>query len=227
MIRSDLRLGLKEVLVEPVGGNDYWDDSQLNRYLNQGLAFVESRILMIDPLAFIFSDAFALTANIDLYPLPPGLITLVRLENANGRLRRKHESVIARQNFKGATAALPTEYGRLGRYVRLSGKPTTTTANAMQVTYVPTLAMATDSDSSGIHENLDWLVILRAAVIALTGTAEKEKLALTRGQLSEGLNDISLYYRPDADSALQLRPDYDIIDGDDRYGFDPNFDETR
>lgn len=219
MIRSDLRLELKSLLDESVGTNDYWSEAQLNRYLNMGLAFVESRILMIDPMAFIYRDSFALTANEDLYALPVGCITVLRL-NSPKRLRVMQESVIARENENGATGRLPTRYGRLGRYVRLGPKPTETIAGQMAITYVPTLTMAADSDTPGIHDNLEWLILLRASIIAISGTAEKEKLAQNRNQLREGLDEISTYYRPQADSATYMRPDYDIIDGDDPRGFD-------
>lgn len=219
MIRSDLRLELKSLLDESVNTDDYWSAAQLNRYLNMGLASIESRILMVDPMAFMAVDSFGLTANVDLYPLPEGTITVLRL-NGPKRLRVLQESVIARENENGATALVPTRYGRIGRYIRLGGKPTTTVAGAMSITTVPTLTMAADSDTPGIHENLQWLILLRAAIIALSGTAEKDKIALHRNQLREGLDEISTYYRPQADSVTYMRPDYDIIDGDDRMGFD-------
>jgi len=231
MIRSALRLELKSLLDESVDTDDYWSAAQLNRYLNMGLASVESRILMIDPMAFIAEDACPIFANVDLVPLPEGTITLLRVHNASGaRLRVLQESVVARENQNGATALVPTRYGRLGRYIRVGGKPTTNVSSGLVFTTVPTLTMAAENDTPGIHENLQWLILLKAAIIALSGTAEKEKIAIHRNQLREGLEEISTYYRPQADSVTYMRPDYDIIDGDDPRGFDafalPS-DETR
>lgn len=219
MNRGELREELKTLLVEPAAEEDNWNDAQLNRYLNSGLAHIESKILLVDPMAFVEVDSFGLIAGQDLYPVPAGAMTVLRL-NQPKRLRFLQESVVAKENEDGATARLPLRYGRLGRYMRLAPKPTTTIADVMTITFVPTLTMAADADVPDIHENLQWLILLRAAIIATNGTSEKERLAGFLSQLSKGSDDIATYYRPQADGATYLRPDYDIIDGDDAFGFD-------
>lgn len=221
MNRATLREELQTVLKEPVGG-DYWSPAQMNRYLNLGLAFMGKKILLVHPTAFIFEDSFGLTQNVDLYPVPEGCITVLRLSANGNRLRRQHEAVVARENGPigvGTGVKYPHQYGPIGRYLRVGGRPNETIADAMRIMYVPTLAMATDTDTPGIEENLQMGIVYKAAMYALSGTAEKDQMALMMTLLADVIEDIDTYYRPIADSTASIRPDYDIIDGDDPRGY--------
>lgn len=212
-----MRQELKVLLNEPEAVDDQWTSVSLNRYLNLGLAFVQSRILALDPEAFVFEDAFGLVAGQDLYPVPAGTITVRRVMAPN-RLRLLHEAVLAKRNAAGALGT-PDSWARYGRFMRLSPTPDTTAADAARISYVPTLTMAVDADVPPIHEHLHWAIVLRASLIALGSTADKDRLLSRRVELADVLDDLPLYYRPVTDGPTAVRPGYDIIDGDDPQGF--------
>lgn len=222
MNRAALREELATILKEPTGG-DYWTPAQLNRYLNLGLAFLQKKVLLVHPIAFIYEDSFGLTQNVDLYPVPSGCITVLRLSANGKRLRRQPEAVVARDNdlaAGGTGVKYPYQYGPIGRYLRVgSGKPNETIPSAMRIMYVPTLTMGADADVPDIEENLQMGIVYKAAIFALSGTSEKDQIGLMNVLLSQVIEDIDTYYRPIADSTAAIRPDYDILDGDDPQGY--------
>ena len=221
MNRGALREELKAVLQEPAGEEyDLWSKPQLNAYLNMGLAEMEAAILEVDSAAFVAEDSFGVTEGIQLYAVPLGCMSILRVTGATARLRRRDEGEIQRENLGGTRADTFSKYGILGRYIRICPIPATSVANALTITYVPTLTMAADEDTPGIHPNLERGIVMAAAQIALQGTGDKDMLGTVMIQKSEILKTIPKYYRPAQDGVRWIRPDYDEIDGDDPAGFD-------
>lgn len=191
-----------------------WTDAVLNDYLNLGLAFMQGKIMEIDPLFVVYTDDTILSATISDYPRPDGCMFEIFLRiSEDGGTTFSDPLIKADLNELYDTAETydfsysgEQHYARKGRFFRLASLPAADRANGLEITYVPTLSMGADTDVPDIHTIIHEGVVYRGEMIALGDTAEESVRA--KEDLGAILESLPLYYH---ESAM---PTYIKIDKD-------------
>lgn len=184
---------------------DNWTDGDLNEILDVAVHKLQTRIMAVDPSAFVYIDNTPLVANQEFYPKPNGFWyeLVFRILNSSTGLYER----VSKRDYEFAeslgTGSGPV-YSHVGRHFAIRPIPATSVASGIQILYVPTLSMATDAEDLPIHFGLHDAVIKQAQVLLLpeTGEAYKE----VAGLLAEDILSIPSYYRQHAGEPDQFNP---------------------
>lgn len=224
MNRAEMRAMLKDCLQEPQGAEtDYWSIPALNALLNRALLAIEMKVIRINPTAFMQVDTFAQVANKNLYPIPPGCIAIrkVLCTRTGKRLRLQSDGYMdvtygagVGENLQNVTTGQdPRDYVPFGRYIRVGPTPNVARANAISIAYTASLTMAEDTDVPQLVESLHDAVVNKAWVLGLRPTADIGQIAAASRALDQSLEDFDDLAGVPVDSAIQVIPDFDPIDG--------------
>lgn len=204
MTRSTARRILRRRLNEVSADN--WQDSDLNETLDIAVHKMQTKIMAVDPLAFMYIDSTPIVSGQEFYPKPNGFWYefLFRIKNISSGL---YEDVKKRDyTFATSLAAGSTQvYSHVGRHFALRPIPSANLAAGIQLIYVPTLSMATDAEDIPIHFGLHDAVVKQAEVLLLPETGEAYKDVATL--LAADVADIPLYYRQSAGEMEQFNPE--------------------
>jgi hypothetical protein len=211
--RAQLRTWLRRRLQEATPAQ--WTEAALNDYLNEGLRNVQQHIEKVDPEAFIYIDAADTVASEDLYPFPVNMKSIVLLEykTSSGaeyaKLPQRTRRQVRADLASNRTSASPS-YALQGRYFKIAPAPTAAVTDGIQLTYVPALAMGSDSDVPELPVDLHLGIVLSAQLIALGDTAEATDKRAVREELAAVLLSIPIHYRVSNDDAELLAVDSDV-----------------
>lgn len=190
-LRTMLRRRLQEVTASQ------WTDATLNLNLNQGLRFMQTKIIKIDPEAFIYTDLQDSIENESDYPVPAGTLSVVQIYKlVSGdyvSLDQIPMTYLRRNENTDYSNPYDAGFGMRGRYIVVHPTPTVATVDFLKIEYVPWLTMGADSDvpelSLGLHDG----IVYRAEMISLGDTAQEAVRA--KEDLGTVIDDIHLYYK--------------------------------
>lgn len=231
---------LKDCLQEPAGtATDQFSIVRLNTLLNRGLLAIQMKVVRANPGAILAVDTFALVALKNIYPLPTGAIAIRKVTRtadgkrlairADGYMDVTYGATVgtAISTSVGVTfGTKPLDWSPFGRYMRFGPCPDTAVANGIAVTYIPSLTMAADTDVPEIVEGLHDAIVNKAWQLGLRPNADIEQKAAAGAALADSLQDFDILAGAPIDGAIQILPDFDMIDG--LYGQAvPTLSETR
>ena len=236
MNRADMREILKYCLHEPAGAEtDQFSISELNTLLNRAILWVEMKVIRINPDAVLAVDTFGLVANKNLYPVPVGSIAIRKIvrtidgkrlgRRADGYMDVTYGAGVGENLSNVTTGTSPDEWCPFGRFMRFGPTPNNTLANAIAVTYIPSLTIADDTTVPQLAEGLFDAVVNRAWCLGLRPNADIAMKAAAAKALEESLEDFDNLAGVPTDGAIQFMPDFDPIDG--LYGSSSIDSETR
>jgi hypothetical protein len=194
--------------------HDLWDSSTKNELLNRGLEFMETAILQVDPESFIEISTANMVYNNDgyddLYAKPIGCMGIKKVElkysgdsdYAEASKLRNDQIVDLREDDLDDSQV---HWAPFGRWIRIHPMPTATSTAGVRLTFIPTLAMAADSDVPDIPSLLHVGIVYAARMYAMAETDEDkspEAMAALEKRLAIILDRIPLYY-----SASHSEPD--------------------
>lgn len=174
-IREHLRRRLQEITPAK------WSDATLNIYINQGYQYTQGVVQLVEPLAFgHYEDAIDMEANKRLYPLPVNCLTPVRLQmktTATGQY--KDIDFVWYEDLLPVVGTTSTQrdssepvWGLEGVYLFLDPEwGGTTITEGLRLTYVPALAMGSDSDVPETPQNTHFMIVLFSHLCALADVA--------------------------------------------------------
>lgn len=200
MIRSSMRDMLRRILHDTSSAS--WEnDILLNDILNLGLHKVQTKIMTIDPAAFMHIVRGALEANEVFYALPDGFWYELSV-GVKSSVSATSYGVLKRGNYdtdrdKITTAAMT--YDLRGRFIAFSPAPSFSLSPGYELQFVPTLDMATDDVAPEIHYGLHYAVVLESAAIAMNETEESGSKIIE--ELKRIYEDLPLYYQRGGEAA--------------------------
>lgn len=219
MNRGGMRDMLRRILMEDSADN--WTDTELNEILNLALQSWQDYVLAVDPDAFLQWDYADLTVDERYYPKPVGMRSEVELGYKGDTSWTDYKPLelygyqslrrgIVGTRRESDTDPIPTEpsgkYAHAGDFFFLGWNPAATVSEGLEVSYVPHLTMAVDSDVPDLAIGLHYGVVVEAAIMALDETPEPtEKLEKKRDRL---VNKIGLYYRKSQASGDHIHPSF-------------------
>jgi len=193
-MRTHLQARLQDV------DNAQWSDARLNGYLNSGLQFIQSQVMAIDPMAFVYSDTANIQADVAYYPIPPTCmfeIGVYTRASSTGDWAWLDYIDLPWIQFGGAANHDPNPYAagysRWGRYLLLHPKPSRAVTSGLRIEYVPWLVMGADNDVPDVDIGLHDGIVFRAEQIALGDTAQESTKA--DADLETILKNLPRFYR--------------------------------
>lgn len=227
MNRAEMREMLKGCLNEPLGAEtDEFTIPQLNSLLNRGLLAIQMKVARINPAAFLQVDTFATVAFKNIYPVPNGLIAIRKVicTRTGKRLAKRSDGYMDHtfgpsvgsdlSAVEGVSSATdPTDYSPFGRYIRLGPTPNNARANAISLTYTPSLTMADDTDVPQVAEGLHDAIVNKAWTLGIRNNADIGQKAAASQALESSLEDFDDLAGVPIDGGIQVMPDFDPVDG--------------
>lgn len=207
MTRAQMAARLQRRLQDTT--DEQWDAAARNELLNDGLREIQKRVILIDPYFLIYVDRADVVNGEARIKKPVGFLYEFKLErktSATGDYSKmtRLDDVDASVRASNSTANI---YSHDGQYFKLSPTPSASVASGLQLTWMPTLAMAADTDVPDLHIALHFAVVLAAQVIALGDTGVARESVAAELESQAGPEVISRYYHRTA-----ADPDYIQID---------------
>jgi hypothetical protein len=177
-------------------------NAQLNSYLNQAALRVWAAVRQVDSRAFHAQALRPISAGVDMYRRPRGLVKLKSLwakYDTSGfvRLDPTSEQMIDDEQIDEGRAV----FANAGPFVRLWPVPTQAFDPGLEFRYLPSLSLGGDEDpdddridleDQGLVEPLHILVPLWA--YKLVAPAEGESVRDVDAEIQQLQSEISLYY---------------------------------
>jgi hypothetical protein len=177
---------------------EQWDDTDINRFLGFGLLELEKEILKIDPGAFLEINRADIvgpaTPNNEFYEWPAGMLyeteVSIKDETSGDYVPIRRGTL---KEAREAVADATIIYVRYdSNFLMLSPKPSKSIVNGLQVTGVPMLTMAVDTDVPPIKIILQPTIPLFAELFAVPEVGSGDER--TSKELARIVNGIPLYY---------------------------------
>jgi hypothetical protein len=216
MNRATSRTILRRRLMEVNEGGGNWTDDALNDLLNLGAVEAQKIVEEHQPGAFLSVFTQDIVAGQELYPKPAGLWYETRVAILDTDLG-KYVPIgqlgvdVNRRRIEGlegdAAAAEQLHYSQFGTYFSINPIPQVLVTNGLEVTFVPTLSWAADSDILPLHLGLHMLPVAWAHRFAIGETGEKADEV--RDLIARLEAKVPFWYRQSlAPGAQNLVPDF-------------------
>jgi hypothetical protein len=173
-----------------------WTDAVLNTNLNLGLSYMQKKVLVVDPEAFIYTDTTPLVNAQRDYPKPVGFNyeIAVYISTNGGTSYTLADAVDYRTIIEAEASGVC--YAHKGRFFVLYPTPSGASAAGLKIEWVPTLSMGSDDDVPDLNTNLHEGIVYRAEMISLGDTSQEAQVAAV--ELKAVVDDIKMYYRKSA-----------------------------
>lgn len=203
--RAQMREWLRRRLNETTA--DQWSDSALNDYLNQGLVMVQDEIEKVDDEAFVYEDVANTVVAQQKYPFPTNMKKVLKLEYKASSSADYVEldqisswRKIEDPDINQATLV----YAMYGRYLYIKPEPTVAVTQGLRLTYVPVLAMGSDSDVPDVVSDLHIAIVLFAQLVAFGDSSGATARTEVKEDLLYHLNRIATTYGRNSGGAEQF-----------------------
>ena len=220
-----MREMLKVLLQEPAGDEtDQWTIPQLNQLLNRALLWVQMKVVRINPGAFLSIDTQAIVSGTNIYAFPVGAVAIRKIIRTRDgkRLMRQPEGYMDVTYGPSVGTGLstgvvsgrdPLDWCPFGRYARVGPVPNEALLNGLSFQYIPSLTMAVDANVPAITEGLHDAIVNKAWCLGIRPNADISQKAAALKSLEDSLADFDNLAAVPDDSAIQIMPDYDSING--------------
>ncbi|MFW9893800.1 MAG: hypothetical protein ACFFFO_16465 [Candidatus Thorarchaeota archaeon] len=163
---------------------DNWDQATINNFVNVGYQWMQERVLEVDSEAFLYIDTADIVKDQQFYAKPPMHYEIELGYSDNPSTTdylplslRTYGQLRDPSYVRGAATSsdLPdfeNQFAHFGDYFYLGWKPSANVTDGLQLSYVPVLAMGSDSDVPELKPNLHYGIALAAAIFALGETPE-------------------------------------------------------
>jgi hypothetical protein len=160
---------------------------------------MQKKIMVVDPMAFVYTDTQNLVASEPDYPMPVnsmfeiGVYLKASATAAYGWLDYIELPHLQMESGAYHTNPYTSGYSRKGRYIVIYPTPSSALAAGIKLEYIPWLTMGADTDVPEIDMGLHEGIAYRAEMIALGDTAQESVKA--KEDLEAVVSDVPLYYR--------------------------------
>jgi hypothetical protein len=191
---------------------DGWDDDALYVLLNEGIKFVQKKVIAVDPYAFVtisHRDTVVGSAG-EFYEVPPGMWYEIEVGFKSAASQALYTPLgkgnyhILRSRTTGTT-----QYARYGNYFAIWPNPAAAVTSGLRVHFMPTLSMGEKPENATnvipLHPAMHMAAVIRAVMYALGDTLESRSELST--ELAQELIDIPEYYHSGGDPQ-QVRVDF-------------------
>jgi hypothetical protein len=206
MLRSTMRTLLRRRLQESTA--DQWQNSELDDLLNLGLHEVQKRVVAVDPFFLVYIDEADIVAGQALYKKPVGFwyeFELKYLDSTTGEYVRMTRDDDPDTQKMAGTSGTP-KYSHFGQYFRVMPEPVTSLADGLQISWMPTMDMAADSDVPDINIALHSGIVVAAQLVTLGETGVDRSTIAAELESLTNPEIIGRYYHRSAADLDQIKP---------------------
>lgn len=189
--------GMLTRLLQDTASTPEWSVAEKDELINLGLLEAETRVLVVDPAAFISVDTFDQVANQERYDKPAGFLFEYELAIKDSGQATGWRA-LPRGTYRGTrgrVASATVEYASLGRYFYLSPIPSTSVDEGFRLTWVYPISVSADSDVPLLALPLHRAAVDWATGLALAETSEREAMDAAFARAEKAFERIPVYYR--------------------------------